>query len=75
MAGILSKSDGHNPISPTGAPYNVVSEISPLEPDQEKTVSLRLPYSIHNSILEAEADYKRMVQESNENNNIKILNN
>ena len=61
----------------TGAPYNVVGQISPLAPNQEKTIVLSLPYNFvrPGTSLEGEADYKRMVTESNENNNIKIWNN
>ena len=52
---------------------NVVSSIKALEPGEEITVKVILPYMIHQynfHFLKAEADYTQVVKEKNEDNNI-----
>ena len=57
----------------TGAPYNDVSYVPPLNPGQSFQATLHLPYWIFNpnAALNVEADYKNTVKEKNENNNTK----
>ena len=63
----------HSTHQSTGAPYNAVAAVPALNPGATFTATLYLPYWIFNpdASLEAEADYKGMVQEIRENNNKK----
>ncbi len=57
---------------PTGAPYNDVVETPALAPGKEATVEFHLPYWVYNpdATLEVTADYKGMVKECREDNNM-----
>jgi len=61
---------------PTGAPFNDVQEVPELNPGQSFTVTFTLPYWVFNpdASLTVEADYKKMVDECNESNNIMEFN-
>ena len=58
---------------PTGAPYNSIDHVPALAPGQQMTVTFELPYWVYNPDAEFDvtADYKGMVNESNESNNTK----
>ena len=57
----------------TGAPYNSIDHVQALAPGQQMTVTFELPYWVYNPDAEFDvtADYKGMVNESNESNNKK----
>jgi len=59
----------------TGAPYNAIADTPALNPGEAATVTFYLPYWVYNPdvTLEVTADYKGMVPECDENNNMKIF--
>lgn len=59
----------------TGAPYNAIANTPALAAGASATVTFYLPYWVYNpdAELEVTADYKGMVNECDENNNIKTF--
>ena len=60
---------------PTGAPYNSVASTGPIPGGGEVTVTFTLPYWVYNpdADLEVTADYKGLLLECKEDNNVKIF--
>lgn len=60
---------------PTGVPYNDVKDTPALAPGAVATVTFYLPYWVFNpdATLEVPADYKNMVKECREDNNVQMF--
>jgi hypothetical protein len=65
----------HSTPQPTGAPYNAIANTPALASGSSATVTFYLPYWFYNpdADFEVTADYKGMVKECNEKNNVKIF--
>ena len=65
----------HSTPQPTGAPYNAIANTPALASGSSATVTFYLPYWVYNpdADLEVTADYKGMVKECNEKNNVKTF--
>jgi len=59
----------------TGAPYNAISNTPALAPGASAVVTFYLPYWVYNpdAHLEVTADYKGMIKECDETNNMKVF--
>ena len=59
----------------TGAPQNAIADVPALAPGASFTAVFFLPYWVYNpdATLEVTADYKNVVRECNENNNLRAF--
>lgn len=62
-------------LKPTEAPYSAVADTPALNPGDKVTVTFYLPYWVYNPdvTLEVTADYKNILMECREDNNVKIF--